>query len=251
VKIYNQTILLFLAVVTINLVGRAQSFIPEDTTDMKQVQNFEFISNGNIVLTSKAKMVEYGADFTNGYMNFERSLGHPFRSLVMEYEYTTEYHLDTALVRMVFKNTDSTEIGRMDIPVFEDKSIINISIANKEFIRAPVIELFVYSSCSPWIRPNSVLEIKSIRASNQKSSVNDNFKVYPNPSSTVMTIESLDGSPIQTVKIMSGSGAVMEEYTEINDRIATLNVDRLKSGYYFALIYSAGGVSSKTIIVVD
>lgn len=238
---------IFFGLLLLNTSLSAQSILPNDSADVQQIQNFEFLS-GSIVLTSKATLIPNGAYFTNGLMKFEKTLGYPFRTFTMSYEYTTKENMDTALVRLVFKNSADSCIGQLDVPVFESEDFINVSIDNPSLYNAAKFDVYVYSTGSPWIRDNSVLTIQSMVASNQVYD-NTNYTLSPNPASTTSQLNSIDASNIRAVKVTNTSGLVLIDVPSVNASQYNINVSTLTAGNYSVLIYSDNGVFSKQMII--
>ena len=60
------------------------------------------------------------------------------------------------------------------------------------------------------------------------------LKVYPVPVKSQLTIESPES--LETVKIYSISGVMVQSFVFNGEEIATIDVDSLSPGYYFVIV---------------
>jgi len=74
------------------------------------------------------------------------------------------------------------------------------------------------------------------------------IKVYPNPASSIVSIVADDYLTIQTMKVLSITGQVIEEMP-INNYIAKINVSNYEAGVYFVQVKTEKGLFTKKITV--
>lgn len=84
-----------------------------------------------------------------------------------------------------------------------------------------------------------------IKEINNQSNI---IKVYPNPANSVVSIVADNYLTIQTMKVLSITGQVIEEMP-VNNYIAQFNVSNYKAGVYFVQVKTEKGLFTKKITV--
>ena len=75
-----------------------------------------------------------------------------------------------------------------------------------------------------------------------------NFILYPNPSSSLLNVKSLDNTPIESIVIINSLGQ-LAYYQESNSNEMLINISSLSSGFYTLKIVSEGLTSNKQLII--
>jgi len=71
---------------------------------------------------------------------------------------------------------------------------------------------------------------------------NSKFLVYPNPATSSITLNGLNGIDVESVSVLNMSGQTMVEYTSIDSPALDLDINHLESGIYFVRV-NYNGVS--------
>lgn len=96
--------------------------------------------------------------------------------------------------------------------------------------------------------------IRCVRDVNPSSSINEsgleiNIKVYPNPSTLMLTVEISSKYELQQIEIIDLHGRLMETITDINDYQTIINISNFQNGIYFLRLHTVRGNITRKFIV--
>ena len=156
------------------------------------------------------------------------------------YKFTSS-EADTANISAWFSN-DTTDIGGGELNIFENKSVWTMFTVDLLFM--PGINpdtmnvLFTSSIAENNVPLGTVLEIDHIwfeggsLAINKTQNIVDNFKIYPNPSTNFVNIESPELNLQFDVSIYNANGKRVQHSCK-NTGLLNINISDLSSGIYF------------------
>jgi len=95
-------------------------------------------------------------------------------------------------------------------------------------------------------------EIEVMPGWKENHSLNNMLKVYPNPASDFITIESLDGENIQGVKIYSSQGCLIDKnnYSSINQSQKVRIESPVENGIYFIEVDFGNKIKNQKVVVI-
>ncbi len=100
--------------------------------------------------------------------------------------------------------------------------------------------VFNYVRCVRDVNPTS---------STNNLGLNNNVKVYPNPSTNKLSVEIPPKYKLQQMEILDMQGKVLRTYTAINNNQIVVNISNFQSGFYLVSLYTTGGDVTKHFIV--
>lgn len=96
--------------------------------------------------------------------------------------------------------------------------------------------------------------IRCVRDVNPTTSTNEsdvemNIKVYPNPSTSTLTVEIPPIYKLQQIEILDLNERLMKTLTGLNNDQAIINISNFQSGFYFLRLHTDQGIITRKFIV--
>lgn len=84
-----------------------------------------------------------------------------------------------------------------------------------------------------------------------KETINNNFRIFPNPFSQQMTIESVEDLKGSDMIIYNSTGIIIKEFHMASGHSITVQQDNLSSGIYYLVIMKNGKILGTNKILID
>ena len=104
------------------------------------------------------------------------------------------------------------------------------------------IEIQVFDESDNMGTCSFVLTVEEVLGTNENALINDNLKIYPNPVSSILTIETTSNLIIENTAIISISGKKLFETTS-----NAIDFSSLQNGLYFVQIVTSKGTITKKV----